>query len=93
MLIADTGTEVSSFKYGMGKDYLRIFDAVSLQCGIEILNSQFLCIRLLIIIYRSVVAGELSKPFVEGLHLLVQRMNEWQGIDTCPAVGRQPLKL
>ena len=53
MLVADRGTEVARFEDGLGKDNLRIFDAVFLQCGIEVLNGQFLCIRLLIIIYST----------------------------------------
>ena len=53
MLIADTGTEASCFEDCLGKDDLRKFDAVFLQCGIEILNSQFLIIYFHIIIYES----------------------------------------
>lgn len=42
VLIADTGAETASFKDGLGKDNLRIFDAVLLQRGIEVLYRQAL---------------------------------------------------
>ena len=94
MLIADTGTEASCFEDGLGKDNLRIFDAMSLQCGIKILDSQLLGARLHIIIYRRVLTGDICETLVEGLHLLIQRLDEWQWIYTCPAVvDRKPLKL
>ena len=37
VLIADTGAETAGFEDGLGKDDLRIFDAVLLQRGIEVL--------------------------------------------------------
>lgn len=50
MHIADPGAEVPGFEDGLGKDDLRIFDAVPLQCGIEVLDGQLLCARIHIII-------------------------------------------
>jgi hypothetical protein len=53
MLVADTGTETAGFKDGLGKDDFRVFDAVLLQCGIEVLDGQLLYARLYIIIYLN----------------------------------------
>ena len=41
ILIAHTGTETAGFKDGLGKDNLRIFDAVLLKGSVEILYSAF----------------------------------------------------
>ena len=40
VLVADTGAETAGFKDSLGKDDLRVFDAVLLQCGIEVLYGQ-----------------------------------------------------
>lgn len=52
ILVTDTGAETAGFKDGLGKDDLRVFDAVLLQGSIEVLYRQFCWLCFLIIIYK-----------------------------------------
>lgn len=87
ILVAHTGAEAPGFEDGLGKDDLRVFDAMLLQGSIEVLYRQLCWFCFLIIIYRRVFAGYLCQSVVEGLYLLGEGLDERHGIDACPAVG------
>ena len=85
VLVTDTGAETAGFKDGLGKDDFRVFDAVLLQGGIEVLYRQ-LCRLCFLIIYRRVLTADFRQSVIEGVYLPVEGLDERHGIDAGPTV-------